>query len=89
MTTDNKRSKPASPAEAEDLAKRAVQEYLNACRMTDRGQIGNYLMKLCSVASVLMAQADGSEIAGLSLEGTAAWVRKTMPTKPANLEKLQ
>ena len=41
---------PASPAEAEELAKKAVCDYMNACRMTDRDQIGNYLMKLASVA---------------------------------------
>jgi len=89
MTQNDDQSTPAGPAEAEALAAHAVQTFLNSCRISDRAQIGNYLMKLCSVASVLMAQAEGSESAGRRLEGTAAWVRKTMPAKPANLEILQ
>lgn len=48
-------NKPATPAEDEELAKKAVVQYLTACRMTDRAQIGNYLMKLRSVAGVTMA----------------------------------
>ncbi|MGZ9893072.1 hypothetical protein ACXXNA_05890 [Bordetella bronchiseptica] len=80
---------PATAAEAEKLAVRMVGEYLKACRMTDRAQIGDYLMKLTSVSAVLMAQAEGSERAGQRLDGTAAWVRKTMPATPARLETVQ
>ncbi len=82
-------STPASPAEAEELAKKAVSEYLIACRMTDRDQIGNYLMKLTSVAGVVMAQAEGSEQAAERLMGTAAFVFKTMPKNPASLRPVQ
>ena len=57
--------------------------------MTDREQIGNYLMKLCSVAGVLMAQAEGSEQAADRLTGTAAFIFKTMPKKPAKLAHIQ
>ena len=81
--------KPASPAEAEQLAKKAVGDYLTACRMTDRQQIGNYLMKLCSVAGCVMANAEGSEAAADRLTGTAAFVFKTMPKKPASLRPVQ
>lgn len=90
MTTQMRNSnRPASPAEAEALARRFVGEYLTACQMTDREQLGNYLMKLTSVAAVLMAQAEGSTNAGQRLAGTAAWVRKTMPATPARLELVQ
>lgn len=71
--------KPATPQEAEELAKKAVQDYLNACRMKDSANLGNYLMKLCSVAGVVMANAEGSEAAASRLTGTAAFVLKTMP----------
>lgn len=81
--------RPATPVEAEDLAKKAVSEYLTACRMTDREQIGNYLMKLCSVAGCVMANAEGSESAADRLTGTAAFVFKTMPKKPASLRPVQ
>ena len=80
---------PATPAEAEELAKKAVGDYLAACRMTDREQIGNYLMKLCSVAGVVIAQAEGSEAAADRLMGTAAFVFKTMPKKSATLRPVQ
>lgn len=82
-------NKPATPAEAEELAKKAVADYLTACRMTDRSQIGNYLMKLCSVAGVTMANADGADDAFDRLLGTAQFVLKTMPKKPAGLHKVQ
>ena len=81
--------KPATPAEAEELAKKAVSEYLTACRMTDRDQISNYLMKLCSVAGVTMANSDGADDAFNRLLGTAQFVLKTMPKKPAKLMPLQ
>lgn len=80
---------PAGPDEAEKLAARFVGEYLNACRMTDAAQIGNYLMKLCSVAGVVMAQAEGSVTAFERLQGTAHFVLSNCPALPAKLEKMQ
>ena len=80
---------PLTAPEAEELAKRTVEQYLNACRMSERAQIGNYLMKLCSVAGVVMAQAEGSTEAALRLQGTAEFIHKTMPKKPARLERIQ
>ncbi len=79
---------PATPAEAEELAKKAVGEYLTACRMADATNLGNYLMKLVSVAGVVMAQAEGSAEAALRLEGTARFLLKTMPKKPATLRPI-
>ncbi|ODU07970.1 MAG: hypothetical protein ABS84_14770 [Rubrivivax sp. SCN 71-131] len=89
MSKDASERGPATPAEAEDLAKRAVGEYLTACRMTERAQIANYAMTLCSVAGVVMAQAAGSEDAALRLEVTAAFVRRAMPADPAELRPIQ
>lgn len=80
---------PATPAEAEELARMAVSEYLNACHMTDRDQISNYLMKLCSVAGVTMANVDGADDAFNRLLGTAQFVLKTMPKTPAKLHSVQ
>lgn len=80
---------PASADEAEKLATKAVGDYLSACCMTDQAQIGNYLMKLCSVAGVVMAQAEGSVRAYERLYGTACFVAKTMPERPATLHKVQ
>ncbi len=80
---------PARADEAEKLAVKIVGDYLTACRMSDRAQIGDYLMKLCSVAGVVMAQAEGSVRAYERLTGTAAFIVKTMPEQPANLHKVQ
>ena len=52
---------PAGPDEAEALAARAVGDYLNACRMDDPAQIADRLMKIVSVAGVMMAQANGAD----------------------------
>lgn len=53
--------KPATPAEAEELAKKAVGDYLTACRLAgpDPEAMGNYLMKLASVTGVMMVNAPG------------------------------
>jgi hypothetical protein len=80
---------PATPEEAEKLAKKFVSAYLTACRITDQNQIGNYLMKLCSVAGVVMANAEGSEAAAERLTGTAAFVFQTMPKTPGTLHRVQ
>lgn len=80
-----------TPAEAEELAKKAVGDYLTACRLAsaDPEAMGNYLMKLASVTGCLMAQAEGADTAFDRLLGTAQFVLKTMPKKPATLRHVQ
>lgn len=78
-----------TPQQAEELAKKAVADYLNACNLQDADQIGDVLMKLCSVAGVLMANAEGSEKAYARLEGTARFIVRNMPAKPATLRSVQ
>ena len=87
--TDQK--KPATPAEAEELAKKAVGKYLTACRLAspDPVAMGNYLMKLASVTGVMMASAEGADTAFDRLLGTAQFVLRTMPKKPATLRPIQ
>ena len=81
----------ATPDEAEQLAKKAVADYLSACRMASYEPVamGNYLMKLASVTGVMMASAEGSETAFDRLLGTAQFVLSTMPKKPATLRTVQ
>jgi len=83
--------KPATPAEAEELAKKAVGDYLTACRLAspDPEAMGNYLMKLASVTGCLMANAEGADTAFDRLLGTAQFVLRTMPKKPATLRPIQ
>ena len=77
-----------TPEQAEELAKKAVQDYLDACNMQSRDDIGNALMKLASVTGLLMACSEGREIAAQRLEGTAEFIRKNGPQFPRKLEKL-
>lgn len=83
--------KPATPAEAEELAKKAVGDYLTACRLAspDPVAMGNYLMKLASVTGCLMANAEGADTAFDRLLGTAQFILRTMPKKPATLRPIQ
>lgn len=78
-----------TPARAEELAKKAVADYLSACGLKDQSQMGDVLMKLASVTGVLMANAEGSEMAFDRLLGTAQFVLQTMPKKPAQLRTVQ
>lgn len=88
MSKEIKTIKPATPDEAEALAKKAVSDYLSACGMTDAAQIGNYLMKLASVTGVLMANAEGSDAAFDRLLGTAQFVLKSMPKQSSKLKPI-
>ena len=89
MRDTTQHTPPAAQGEAEALAKKAVSDYLNACRMADASNLGNYLMKLVSVAGVVMAQAEGAESAAYRLQLVAQGVRGTMPKQPATLRPVQ
>lgn len=64
--------------EAEALARKHVQDYLNACGLNTVEDAGNALMKLCSVAGVMMVATVGYDDAVARLEGTAAFIAKKM-----------
>jgi len=78
-------SNPTTPDEAEALAIKAVGDYLSACRMDSAENVGNYLMKLCSVVGVSMARAEGCDMAAARLMGTASFVAQNMPQAPARI----
>jgi hypothetical protein len=84
---------PATQEEAEKLAVKACGDYLSACRIaagaTEREQMGNYLMKLVSVIGVVMANAEGADVAFDRLLGTAQFVHKRMPSQPAKIVRMQ
>lgn len=64
--------------QAEALAQKHIQAYLNECGLDTVQDAGNALMKLCSVAGVMMCATVGYEDAVSRLEGTAAFIAKTM-----------
>lgn len=67
-------SNMVTQAEAEALAKSAIQTYLNACQLQTVEDAGNALMKLVSVAGVTMCATIGQAEAVARLEGTAAFI---------------
>lgn len=64
--------------EAEQLAQKCIQDYLNACGLITVEDAGNALMKLCSVAGVMMVATVGRADAVARLEGTASYIAKSM-----------
>lgn len=78
-----------TPAQAEEHAKKATQDYINAYKLQDGSQIGDALVKPLSVTGMVLAQAVGSEEAAYRIASTAIFIRVNMPARPAKLETVQ
>ena len=66
-----------TPKEAEALAQKAMQEYVNACKCDTPQDVGNALMKMVSMCGLGMCAVVGQQEAVARLEGTAAYVAKS------------
>jgi hypothetical protein len=64
--------------EAESLAQKLIQDYLNACKLDTTQDAGNALMKLCSVAGVMMVATVGYQEAVDRMKSTASFIAVTM-----------
>lgn len=64
--------------EAEELAKKHMQDYLNACGLDTVADAGNALMKLCSVAGVMLCATVGYDEAVARLYATAQFIEGRM-----------
>jgi hypothetical protein len=75
---------PASPQEAENLARKAVGEYLTACNMYgyQPAALADYLQTLSTLAGLIMAKAEGSRAAVRRLQAGAEFVSSAMPLTP-------
>ena len=62
--------------EAEKLARKHVQEYVNACGCATVEDVGNVLLKMLSVTAVSIMAANGKEVAISMLEGTAGFIEE-------------
>jgi len=60
--------------EAEELAIKHLKDYLNACGLITTEDAGNALMKLCSMAGVMMVAAVGHEEAVQRMQGVSGFV---------------
>ncbi|SDX15856.1 hypothetical protein SAMN05518669_103428 [Variovorax sp. YR634] len=70
--TDKK--KMISQADAELLARKVLQQFVNDCHCQSEQDIANVLMKACSVAGVMMVATVGQNEAFDRLYGTAAFI---------------
>lgn len=66
-----------SPKEAEAMAQKVMQDYVNACKCDTTQDVGNALMKLVSMCGLGMCATVGQAEAVERLEGTAAYIAKT------------
>lgn len=70
-----------TPQEAEALAQKVMQDYVNACKCDTVQDVGNALMKLVSMCGLGMCATVGHTEAVQRLEGTAAYIAKTQEGK--------
>ena len=72
---------PATPEEAERLARKVVGDYLTGCSMYgyQPEALGNYLQVLTTLAGMLMARAEGSHKAVGRMQSAAEFVSSVMP----------
>lgn len=80
-------SQMVTPKEAEILAQQAIQTYLNSCHLQTPTDAGNALMKLCSVAGLMMCATVGQQEAVARLEGTAAFIAQHQFSGPWKMER--
>ena len=66
-----------TPQEAEALAQKTMQDYVNACKCENAQDVANALMKLVSMCGLGMCAVVGQPEAVDRLEGTAAYIAKT------------
>ena len=66
-----------TPKEAEALAQKAMQDYVNACKCDTPQDVGNALMKLVSMCGLGMCATVGQPEAVKRLEGAASYIAQT------------
>lgn len=66
-----------TPDQAEELAKKAMQDYVNKCGCNTVEDVGNVLMKLVSMCGLGMCAVGGKADAVARLQGTTDYISKT------------
>lgn len=70
-----------TPNEAEKLANKAVQDYVNACGCNSLEDVGNALMKLASMCGLGMCATVGHEEAVARMQGTTDYIARAQKGK--------
>lgn len=76
-----------TPQQAEALANKTVQDYVNACGCGDTQDVANVLMKLASMCGLAMAAVVGRDESVDRLIGTAMHIQATQPAAPWKMER--
>ncbi len=66
-----------TPAQAEIIATKQLQEYVVACGCTTQEDLGNALLKFLSVTGQALLKTQGQQIAVAMVQGTAAHLAKS------------
>ena len=69
-------NKLISQFDAEELAKTVLQNFVDACHCQNTQDVANVLMKVCSVAGVMMCAVVGQTEAVQRIDGTADFIAK-------------
>ncbi len=76
-----------TPVEAEELATKYVQEYVNACGCRNIEDVGNVLLKMLSVTGQAIVATQGQNTAVAMVEGTARHLAKPEFSEPYRMER--
>lgn len=77
-----------TPKQAEALAQKTMQDYVNACKCDTPQDVANALMKLVSMCGLGMCATVGQPEAVERLESTAAYIAKTQAGKNWRSERV-
>lgn len=75
--------------EAEALATKHIQEYVNQCGVTDTEELGKVLMKLLSTTGQAILATQGQTEAVAIVDATARHLAKPEFSKPYRMERMQ
>lgn len=78
-----------SPKEAEELATKHVQEFVNACKPNDLKDVGNALLKLLSTTGQAMIATQGQDVALAMVEGIHEYLARPEFSTPFKMETVQ
>ena len=70
-----------TPQQAENLAHKTVEDYVNACGCKSHEDVANVLMKLVSMCGLGMCATVGQAEAVARLQGTTDYIAKTQAGK--------
>lgn len=70
-----------TPKEAEKLAQKTMQDYVEQCKCNNNEDVANVLMKLVSMCGLGMCAVSGQEDAVSRLQGTTNYIAKTQEGK--------